>query len=166
MHTANLAEQVANGRVLCHGPQSSRTTTGHTARLVVPPQLHCGGYLQVWSMCVHIGTFCMCVGIIWFLHDAAHVCFHRQFPRLSLSKQSMSQFQAKMLTKQVFRLMEKFNIDQGVWLSPCAVVDLWVYGSGRCERDLVFFIQDYVPMLCTRGDWTLCVSSCTKGLWR
>ncbi|TKS84614.1 Exonuclease mut-7 -like protein [Collichthys lucidus] len=27
---------------------------------------------------------------------------------------SMSQFQAKMLTKQVFRLMEKFNIDQGL----------------------------------------------------
>ncbi|XP_019128013.2 exonuclease mut-7 homolog [Larimichthys crocea] len=38
----------------------------------------------------------------------------KQFPRLSLSKQSMSQFQAKMLTKQVFRLMEKFNIDQGL----------------------------------------------------
>ncbi|KAG8010634.1 Exonuclease mut-7-like protein, partial [Nibea albiflora] len=33
----------------------------------------------------------------------------KRFPRLSQPKQSMSQFQAKMLTKQVFRLMEKFK---------------------------------------------------------
>ncbi|XP_073334790.1 exonuclease mut-7 homolog [Pagrus major] len=37
-----------------------------------------------------------------------------RFPRLSLSKQCMDQIQPKMLTKQVFRLMEKFNIDQGL----------------------------------------------------
>ncbi|XP_036972745.1 exonuclease mut-7 homolog isoform X2 [Acanthopagrus latus] len=38
----------------------------------------------------------------------------KRFPRLSLSKQCMDQIQPKMLTKQVFRLMEKFNIDQGL----------------------------------------------------
>ncbi|XP_051268624.1 exonuclease mut-7 homolog [Dicentrarchus labrax] len=38
----------------------------------------------------------------------------KRFPRLSLSKQCMGQIQPKMLTKQVFRLMEKFNIDQGL----------------------------------------------------
>ncbi|XP_042365330.1 exonuclease mut-7 homolog [Plectropomus leopardus] len=38
----------------------------------------------------------------------------RQFPRFSLTKQCMSQIQPKILTKHVFRLMEKFNIDQGL----------------------------------------------------
>lgn len=43
----------------------------------------------------------------------------KRFPRLSLSKQCMGHIQPKMLTKQVFRLMEKFNIDQG--LCPSAL---------------------------------------------
>nr|XP_046230981.1 exonuclease mut-7 homolog [Scatophagus argus]XP_046230982.1 exonuclease mut-7 homolog [Scatophagus argus] len=38
----------------------------------------------------------------------------RRFPHLSLSRQCMDQIQPKMLTKQVFRLVEKFNIDQGL----------------------------------------------------
>ncbi|XP_071196333.1 exonuclease mut-7 homolog isoform X1 [Salvelinus alpinus] len=38
----------------------------------------------------------------------------RQFPRLSLSKHQTDQIQPKMLSKQVFRLMEKFNIDPGL----------------------------------------------------
>ncbi|XP_031133903.1 exonuclease mut-7 homolog isoform X1 [Sander lucioperca] len=37
-----------------------------------------------------------------------------RFPRISLTKQCMSQIQPKLLTKQVFRLLEKFNIDQGL----------------------------------------------------
>lgn len=43
-----------------------------------------------------------------------HVCFRRRFPRLSVSKHCMDQIQPKMLTKQVFRLMEKFSVDPGV----------------------------------------------------
>ncbi|XP_010875670.3 exonuclease mut-7 homolog [Esox lucius] len=43
----------------------------------------------------------------------------RQFPRLSLSKHQKDQIQPKMLSKQVFRLMEKFNINPG--LCPNAV---------------------------------------------
>ncbi|XP_041741386.1 exonuclease mut-7 homolog [Coregonus clupeaformis] len=42
----------------------------------------------------------------------AQLC--RQFPRLSLSKHQTDQIQPKMLSKQVFRLMEKFNIDPGL----------------------------------------------------
>lgn len=42
------------------------------------------------------------------------MCSHRQFPSLIVSKQCRDQIQPKMLTKQIFRLMEKFNIDQGV----------------------------------------------------
>ncbi|KAF3848937.1 hypothetical protein F7725_015434 [Dissostichus mawsoni] len=38
----------------------------------------------------------------------------RRYPRLSLTKQSMSQIQPKLLAKHVFRLVEKFNIDQGL----------------------------------------------------
>uniref|UniRef100_UPI0037E87D7B exonuclease mut-7 homolog n=1 Tax=Semicossyphus pulcher TaxID=241346 RepID=UPI0037E87D7B len=38
----------------------------------------------------------------------------KKFPRLCLSKQSMSHIQPKLLTKQVFRLMEKFSIDPGL----------------------------------------------------
>lgn len=38
----------------------------------------------------------------------------RRYPRLSLTKQCMSQIQPKLLAKHVFRLMEKFNIDQGL----------------------------------------------------
>lgn len=38
----------------------------------------------------------------------------RLFPRCSLTKQYMSQIQPKLLTKHVYRLMEKFNIDQGL----------------------------------------------------
>ncbi|KAM3600282.1 uncharacterized protein V6R79_020819 [Siganus canaliculatus] len=38
----------------------------------------------------------------------------QQFPRFSMSKQSMDQIQPKILTKQIFRLMDKFNIDQGL----------------------------------------------------
>lgn len=42
------------------------------------------------------------------------LCFHRKFPSLVVSKQCRDQIQPKMLTKQIFRLMEKFNVDQGV----------------------------------------------------
>ncbi|XP_045081343.1 exonuclease mut-7 homolog [Coregonus clupeaformis] len=35
----------------------------------------------------------------------------RQFSRLSLSKHQTDQIQPKMLSKQVLRLLEKFNID-------------------------------------------------------
>eukprot|EP00066_Takifugu_rubripes_P026856 XP_011616122.1 PREDICTED: exonuclease mut-7 homolog isoform X2 [Takifugu rubripes] len=38
----------------------------------------------------------------------------RRFSRLSVSRHCMDQIQPKMLTKHVFRLMEKFNIDQGL----------------------------------------------------
>ncbi|XP_034565223.1 exonuclease mut-7 homolog [Notolabrus celidotus] len=38
----------------------------------------------------------------------------KKFPRLSLSKQSMGHIQPKLLTKNVFRLVEKFNIDPGL----------------------------------------------------
>ncbi|KAK5900747.1 hypothetical protein CgunFtcFv8_025679 [Champsocephalus gunnari] len=38
----------------------------------------------------------------------------RRYPRLSLTKHCMSQIQPKLLAKHVFRLMEKFNIDQGL----------------------------------------------------
>ncbi|XP_060918066.1 exonuclease mut-7 homolog [Labrus mixtus] len=38
----------------------------------------------------------------------------KKFPRLSVAKQSMGHIQAKLLTKQVFRLVEKFNIDPGL----------------------------------------------------
>ncbi|XP_041666203.1 exonuclease mut-7 homolog isoform X2 [Cheilinus undulatus] len=38
----------------------------------------------------------------------------KRFPRLSLSKQSVSHIQAKLLTKHVFRLMDKFEIDPGL----------------------------------------------------
>lgn len=37
-----------------------------------------------------------------------------RFPSFSLTKQYMSQIQPKILTKHVYRLMEKFNIDQGL----------------------------------------------------
>ncbi|XP_074474181.1 exonuclease mut-7 homolog [Sebastes fasciatus] len=37
-----------------------------------------------------------------------------RFPRFSLTKQCLSLIQPKMLTKHVFRLVEKFNIDQGL----------------------------------------------------
>ncbi|KAJ7986881.1 hypothetical protein DPEC_G00333000 [Dallia pectoralis] len=43
----------------------------------------------------------------------------RRFPRLSLSKHQKDQIQPKMLSKQVFRLMEKFSIKPG--LCPNAV---------------------------------------------
>ncbi|XP_046901753.1 exonuclease mut-7 homolog isoform X1 [Hypomesus transpacificus] len=38
----------------------------------------------------------------------------RQFANLSLSKHQMDQIQAKLLSKQVFRLMDKFSIDPGL----------------------------------------------------
>ncbi|XP_010774737.1 exonuclease mut-7 homolog, partial [Notothenia coriiceps] len=38
----------------------------------------------------------------------------RRYPRLSLTKHCMSQIQPKLLAKHVFRLMVKFNIDQGL----------------------------------------------------
>ncbi|GAA6232040.1 exonuclease mut-7 homolog [Lates japonicus] len=38
----------------------------------------------------------------------------KRFPRLILSKHCMSQIQPKMLTKHILRLVEKFNIDQGL----------------------------------------------------
>ncbi|KAI3362415.1 hypothetical protein L3Q82_012713 [Scortum barcoo] len=57
--------------------------------------------------------------LVTLLDSWCHPCFNvdeiiRRFPRLSLSRQCMDQIQPKMLTKQVFRLMEKFNIDQGL----------------------------------------------------
>ncbi|XP_034403080.1 exonuclease mut-7 homolog isoform X2 [Cyclopterus lumpus] len=39
---------------------------------------------------------------------------YKRFPHFSVTKQGMSQIQPKMLTKHVFRLMEKFHIDQGL----------------------------------------------------
>lgn len=95
------------------------------------------------------------------------VCFRRRFPHLSVSKHCMDQIQPKMLTKQVFRLMEKFNVDPGVWQGACRADRVCVGGTScRSECDLVFLVQDCVPTLCTRGEWTLCVSLCTPGLWR
>ncbi|XP_040054288.2 exonuclease mut-7 homolog isoform X2 [Gasterosteus aculeatus] len=38
----------------------------------------------------------------------------KQFPHLSVTKQCMSLIQPKILTKHVFRLVEKFHIDQGL----------------------------------------------------
>lgn len=38
----------------------------------------------------------------------------RQFPHCSVTKQCMSQIHPKLLTKHVYRLMERFNIDQGL----------------------------------------------------
>uniref|UniRef100_H3D6Q4 Exonuclease 3'-5' domain containing 3 n=1 Tax=Tetraodon nigroviridis TaxID=99883 RepID=H3D6Q4_TETNG len=38
----------------------------------------------------------------------------RRFPHLSVSRHCLDQIQPKMLTKHVFRLMEKFNIDAGL----------------------------------------------------
>ncbi|CAJ1070878.1 exonuclease mut-7 homolog [Xyrichtys novacula] len=38
----------------------------------------------------------------------------QKFPRLNLSRQSMGHIQPKLLTKLVFRLVEKFNIDPGL----------------------------------------------------
>lgn len=38
----------------------------------------------------------------------------KQFPRLSVSKHCMGQIKPKMLTKHVLRLVEKFDIDQGL----------------------------------------------------
>ncbi|XP_026195532.1 exonuclease mut-7 homolog isoform X2 [Anabas testudineus] len=38
----------------------------------------------------------------------------KRFPRLSLSKHYMAQIQPKMLTKHILRLVEKFNINQGL----------------------------------------------------
>ncbi|XP_059214379.1 exonuclease mut-7 homolog [Centropristis striata] len=38
----------------------------------------------------------------------------KQFPRFSVTRQCMNLIQPKMLTKHVFRLMEKFNMDQGL----------------------------------------------------
>lgn len=67
----------------------------------------------------------------------ALVCFRRRFPRLSVSKQCMNQIQPKMLTKQVFRLMEKFNIDQGAFIAD----GVWLHTSGRRECDLVFVLN-------------------------
>ncbi|XP_063746410.1 exonuclease mut-7 homolog isoform X2 [Eleginops maclovinus] len=57
--------------------------------------------------------------LVTLLDSWCHSCFSvdkisRRYPRLSLTKQCMSQIQPKMLTKQVFRLVEKFNMDQGL----------------------------------------------------
>lgn len=59
---------------------------------------------------------------MWFSNDSgffpipacSHLCLRRRFPRLYVSRHCMDQVQPKMLTKHVFRLMEKFNIAQGV----------------------------------------------------
>ncbi|XP_035638942.1 exonuclease mut-7 homolog isoform X2 [Oncorhynchus keta] len=50
----------------------------------------------------------------WCHPDFSIAQLRRQFPRLSLSKHQTDQIQPKMLSKQVFRLMEKFNIDPGL----------------------------------------------------
>ncbi|XP_068430228.1 exonuclease mut-7 homolog isoform X2 [Clinocottus analis] len=39
---------------------------------------------------------------------------YKRFPHFSVTKHGMSQIQAKILTKHVFRLVERFNIDQGL----------------------------------------------------
>ncbi|XP_075935722.1 exonuclease mut-7 homolog isoform X1 [Anarhichas minor] len=39
---------------------------------------------------------------------------HKRYPHISVSKQCLSQMQPKLLAKHVFRLVEKFNIDQGL----------------------------------------------------
>ncbi|KAM9338414.1 exonuclease mut-7 homolog [Symphorus nematophorus] len=50
----------------------------------------------------------------WCHPSFSVVEIRKRFPRLSLSKACMDQIQPKILTKQVYRLMEKFNIDQGL----------------------------------------------------
>ncbi|XP_074545818.1 exonuclease mut-7 homolog [Halichoeres trimaculatus] len=47
------------------------------------------------------------------LFSVEHVM--KNFPRLTLSKQSVDHIHPKLLTKQVFRLVEKFNIDPGLY---------------------------------------------------
>ncbi|XP_076614731.1 exonuclease mut-7 homolog isoform X1 [Chaetodon auriga] len=57
--------------------------------------------------------------LVTLLDSWCHPNFHvdeisRRFPYLSLSKECMGQIQPKVLTKQVFQLVEKFNIDRGL----------------------------------------------------
>lgn len=88
----------------------------------MPPQLQCGRDKQVWSMCERMATYVcrhQCVAGRTHMIASAYVRFHRRFPRLSLTKHCIGQIQPKMLTKHVLRLIEKFNIDQGLWLGMC-----------------------------------------------
>ncbi|XP_054612211.1 exonuclease mut-7 homolog isoform X2 [Dunckerocampus dactyliophorus] len=58
--------------------------------------------------------------LVALLDSWCHPCFsvedmiRKRFPQLSVSKHCLSQIQPKMLKKQVLRLAEKFNIDQGL----------------------------------------------------
>ncbi|XP_040012664.1 exonuclease mut-7 homolog isoform X2 [Xiphias gladius] len=57
--------------------------------------------------------------LITLLDSWCHPSFNvdeitKRFPCLSLSKHCMGQLQPKMLTKHILRLVEKFNIDQGL----------------------------------------------------
>lgn len=68
-----------------------------------------GACVNVWERILYMLAS---VGQCANLHVC--VCFHRRFPRLSLSKHSMGQIQPKLLAKHILRLVEKFNIDHGV----------------------------------------------------
>ncbi|XP_070780896.1 exonuclease mut-7 homolog [Enoplosus armatus] len=70
----------------------------------------------------------------------------QRFPYLSLSKQCMGQIQPKMLTKQVFRLVEKFNIDQG--LCPNAL------HKRRLDSSRFLMYKRFVEKSMTEENWS------------
>ncbi|KAM9841835.1 exonuclease mut-7 homolog [Aulostomus maculatus] len=70
----------------------------------------------------------------------------RRFPHLTLSKHHLSQIQPKLLTKHVIRLLEKFNIDQG--LCPNAV-------RKRRQDSLRFLMhKTFVEKSMTEENWS------------
>ncbi|XP_029301139.1 exonuclease mut-7 homolog [Cottoperca gobio] len=70
----------------------------------------------------------------------------KRLPRLALTKQCMSQIQPKLLTKQVFRLMEKFNIDQG--LCPNAL------HKRRLDSSRFLMYKTFVQKSMTEENWS------------
>lgn len=67
------------------------------------------------------------IDVLWWFRS--FLCRCRRFSRLSVSRHCMDQIQPKMLTKHVFRLVEKFNVDRGAY-----VTGLLVTSHGLTER--------------------------------
>lgn len=102
-----------------------------------------------------------------FLSDCEVLCGFSQYPHLVLSKHQTDQIQPKLLSKHVFRLMEKFCIDPGVWAYLTLSSSLWMRVYLMFTLVLLgLVLQVCALILSTRGSWTHWGFSCTKPLAR
>lgn len=132
--------------------------TGHSEleqQLVILLDSWCHPTFSVEEISKYVG--CVSVGVnagislncrIFTVYNC--VCFLRRFPRLSLSKHYMAQIQPKMLTKHILRLVEKFNINQGVLLYLCI-----------CSHFMYFIICLCAEIIMILHFWHRAMSQCS-----